>query len=157
MRIVVRRSVGVVMALAMGLNTACYSFVPTVSGASPKSGQIVKVRLNATGTDELARFLGPRVEYAEGMLSEVRPDGSVVVGVTNIRLLDGIDQFWSGQSVVTFAPRQVVEVQARALDKHKTRLATIGSVLGVIAVFALAFASGVSHGAGDTGSTQPPP
>ena len=118
---------------------------------------MVKVRLNATGTDELARFLGPRVEYADGLLSEVRSDGSVVVGVTNIRLLDGIDQFWSGQSVVTFAPRQVVEVQVRTLDKHKTRLATIGSVLGVIAVFALAFSGRGSHGAGDTGSTQPPP
>lgn len=145
------------MALTMGLNTACYSFVPTAAGAAPKAGQVVKVRLNATGTDELAGYLGPRVEYAEGTLSEVRADGSVVVGVTNIRLLDGIDQFWSGQSVVAFAPRQVVEVQARALDKHKTRLATIASVLGVIVIFALAVSTGGSHGAGDGGSTQPPP
>lgn len=146
------------MALSICLNTACYSFVPTAAaGASPKAGQVVKVQLNATGTDELARFLGPRVEYAEGLLSEVRADGSVVVGVTNIRLLDGIDQFWSGQSVVTFAPRQVVEVQARALDKSKTRIATIGGVLGIVAVFLLAFGTRGSHGAGDTGSTQPPP
>ncbi len=145
------------MAVLVVFNTACYTFVPPAQGVSPTVGAPVRVRLNATGTDELARLLGPRVEFAEGTLNEVHPDGSVVVGVTSVRVLDGIESFWSGRNVVTFAPRQVAEVEVRAIDRNKTRAATIGAIVGIIAVFALALGVGGSQGGPDAGSGQPPP
>lgn len=152
-----RRAVGSAMVVVMLFNTACYAFAAPAPGVAPMLGTQVAVRLNATGTDELARLLGPRVEFAEGTLSEVRADGSVVVGVTSVRALDGIENFWSGQNVVTFAPRQVVEVQVRAIDRQKTRAATIGAIVGIVAIFALALGVGGSHGGSDAGSASPPP
>ena len=145
------------MGLAMVVNAACYSFVPAPAGVAPKPGEQVKLRLNAGGTTNLAQFLGPRVEYAEGTLSDVRSDGSIVVGVNSVRLLDGIDQFWSGQSMVTFPPGDVAEVQLRTLDRKKTRIASIAAIVGVIAVFAIALGTGGSHGAPDAGGAPPPP
>jgi hypothetical protein len=145
------------MAFSMVVNTACYSFVPAPQGVTQKIGGEVKVRLNAEGTTELARVLGPRVEYAEGTLTSVEADGSVVVGVTSVRLLDGIDQVWSGRSVVTFAPKHVVEVQVRALDKKKTRVASIAAIVGLVTVFALAISGGGAHGTSDPGAAPPPP
>lgn len=144
------------MGAAMVVNAACYAYVPP-QGVAPTAGTQVRVRLNAAGTAELAQFLGPRVEYAEGTLSEVRPDGSVVVGVTSVRVLDGIQNVWSGQNVVTIAPSQRMEVQVRTLDKHKTRIATVASIASIIGIFALAMVAGVSHGDASPGGTQPPP
>ena len=152
-----RRSVGVVMGALMAVNTACYGYVPPTTGVAPKVGEQVRVRMNADGTNSLANYLGPRVEYAEGTLSEVRSDGTVVVGVNSVRLLDGIDQFWSGQSVVTFPSRYVVEVQVRALDGRRTRIATIAAIVGFLGIFAIAIAAGGIHGGPDAGSGQPPP
>ena len=152
-----RRAVGSLMALLMALNTACYSFVAPASGVAPAVGTQVRLRLNASGTAELAQFLGPRVEYAEGTLSEVRSDGSVVVGVTSVRVLDGVENSWSGQNVVTIAPSQRVEVHVRTLDKHRTRVATVASIASVIAVFALALVGGVAHGDTPGSGTPPPP
>ena len=145
------------MGAIMAVNTACYGYVPPATGVAPKVGEQVRVRMNADGTNNLAQYLGPRVEYAEGILSEVRADASVVVGVNSIRLLDGIDQFWSGQSVVTFPPQYVVEVQVRTIDKHRTRIATIATIVAVLGIFALALAVGGTHGGPDAGSGQPPP
>ena len=145
------------MALLLAMNTACYSFVPMAAGVAPKVGESVKVRLNAEGTTNLAQFLGPRVEYAEGLLSDVQPDGSVVVGVNSIRLLDGIDQFWSGQSVVTFPSKYVAELQRKTLDGRKTRMAAIGGALAIVAIFAIAISAGGAHGAPDSGVAPPPP
>jgi hypothetical protein len=147
---------GVVMAFAMLVNTACYAFVPAAQGVSPKAGQQVRVKLSPAGTESLTQFLGPRVEYADGVISEMRPDGSFVVGVDQIRLLDGVDRFWSGISVVTFAPAQVAEVQIRTLDRSKTRIATIAAVVATLAIFAIAIGLGGAHG-DDTGTIQPPP
>lgn len=152
-----RRAIGVVLGLAMVANTACYAYVPAPTGFAPAPGALVRLRLNADGTTNLAQFLGPRVEYAEGLVNEVRPDGTIVVGVNAIRLLDGIDQFWSGTSVVTFPAPYVAELQRRELDRHRTRIATVGTIVTVIGIFAIALAGGGAHGEPAATGGQPPP
>ena len=138
------------MAGAMMVNAGCYAYVPAPAGAPLAAGGLVKVRLTADGTTNLAQFLGPRVEYADGMLSEVGSDGSIVVGVTSVRLLDGIDQHWSGRSVVTFPAQYVAEVQARTIDKGRTRIAVAATVLALATIVGLAF--GVTAARGDGGA-----
>jgi hypothetical protein len=145
------------MAMLMLLNTACYSYIPVATGVVPAAGDFVRVRLTEAGMSAQANSLGPRVEWAQGMLSERRPDGSIVVGVTQVRLLDGIDRFWAGQGIVTLAPEHVAEVQRRAVDKGKTRTAGIVLAAGLVGVALMALGTGGAGGGTDAGGTPPPP
>lgn len=153
----IRRAVGALMMALMALNTACYSYAPPQTGVAPKVGDAVRVKLSPAGTAELAQFLGPGVGLADGILNEVRSDGTVVVGVDAIRLTMGVDQYWNGNSVIAFAPRHVDQLQVKQLDRRKTRIAAIGGGLAVLAIFALAIAGGGVHGAPDAGGGQPTP
>lgn len=152
-----RRGIGVVLGLLMCLNTACYSFVPVATGAAPKAGDQVRVRLNADGKAGMTSVFGPAVAYAEGTLMSSGDDGSIVVGVGSIRLTEGVDRFWSGENVTAFPSRFVAGVDVRMLDHSKTRAAVIGSGLAVLAIFALALSSGGVNGQPGGGGTQPPP
>jgi len=152
-----RRAIGMVLGLAMLANTACYAYVPAPTGVAPAPGAQVRVRLNADGTANLGQFLGPRVEYAEGFVNEVHAEGTIVVAVNAIRLLDGIDQFWSGASIVPIPPQYVAAIQRRELDRHRTRIATIGTIVAVIGIFALALAGGGAHGEPSAPGGPPPP
>lgn len=153
-----RRLAGCILGICMLLQSACYAFVPVgATSLAPAAGEYVKVRLNAEGSTALAQFLGPRVEWAEGTLAEYRGDGTVVLGVTQVRLFDGTDHFWTGIGRVEITPAQVAEMQRRELNKGRTRGASIaaGAFLLVIALAALS-ASGAS-GDGVDGGTPPPP
>jgi hypothetical protein len=149
-----RRTCGVVLAALMCLNTACYSFVPRASAASPQSGARVRVRLTPAGMAGLAATLGPGVASAEGTLNEANADGSIVVGVTAISLVGGTSQFWNGANVVTFPPDYVAGVDTRMLDRSKTRVALIVGGLAMLGIFVVALGT---SGAGGGGSAGPPP
>lgn len=152
-----RKVCGVVLAVAMGLTTACYSFVPLATGAGPRSGDRVRVRLTSDGTAGLASILGPGVATAEGTLDETHTDGSIVVGVTSVTLTSGINQFWNGANVVAFPSGYVAGVDARALNAQRTRAALIGGGIGILAIFAIALGTSGAGGNGSAGGGQPPP
>lgn len=152
-----RRSAGLVLGALLLLNTACYSYAPVATGVNVGAGTAVRVQLSAEGSQELAGSLGPGTVAAMGMLTERRSDGSVVVGVDAVERLGGARQSWSGVNVITLLPRQITSIDAKTLDKSKTRAAVIGSTLGIIAVFALALATGGVSGSPADGGTQPPP
>jgi hypothetical protein len=154
---VVRRLTAVVMAGLMFLNTACYSYVPLATGAVPAAGDQVRVRLSAAGTSELASALGPSVEWAEGLLSERRADGTLLVGVVQVRLRDGLDRFWSGSNAVAIAPSQFAEVQRKTLDKGKSRMASIVLAGALVAIALVALGTGGAGGGPGDGGPQPPP
>ena len=157
MTVRLRRLAGTVFGALLLLNTACYTYAPVATGVSVSTGTSVRVQLTAEGTQELAGSLGPGTVAAIGLLTERRNDGSVVVGVDAVELLGGARQAWSGVNVVTLLPRQIASIHAKALDKSKTRAAVIGSTLGILAVFALALATGGVSGSPIDGGTQPPP
>lgn len=151
-----RRGIGVLLGLLMSFNTACYAFVPVATGAAPKSGDQVRVHLNADGMAGLTQVLGPGVEYAEGTLVSSGAD-SMIVGVGSIRLVEGVDRYWNGQNVITFPANFVAGVDVRRLDQTRTRVAAIGGGLTVLAVFALALGTGGVKGQPDSGGGTPPP
>lgn len=152
-----RRPMGVALGVLMAFNTACYSFVPVAPGLAPQAGDRVLVRFNADGTSGMTSVLGPGVEAAEGTLAESRPDGSIVVGVGQVKLVGDIDRFWAGQNVVTIPATYIAGVDVRRPDRGKTRAAIIGGGLAIAAIFALALATGGTHGNAPGGDTQPPP
>ena len=145
------------MALLTVANTACYSFVPLAAGVAPSAGEQVRVHLSAEGSAVHAESLGARVQWAEGTMSERRPDGSIVVGVVQVRRMDGSDHFWSGQGVVTLAPAHVTSVQQRKMDRGRTRTAMIALGVGLVAIASLALGVGGAGGGPDGGGTPPPP
>ncbi|MEA3244910.1 MAG: hypothetical protein U9Q74_02010 [Gemmatimonadota bacterium] len=151
-----RRAMGVALGVLMAFNTACYSFVPAAQGLAPQAGDQVRVRFNADGTAGMTSALGPGVEAAEGTLNESRPDGSVVVGVVQVRLTAGVDRFWSGQNVVTIPATYIAGLDVRRSDRGKTRAAIIGGALAIGVIFALALATGGAHGNASP-DTQPTP
>jgi hypothetical protein len=152
-----RRAMGVALGMLMAFNTACYSFVPVAAGPAPQVGDQVRVRFNADGTTGMTPTLGPGVEAAEGTLNELRADGSVVVGVVQVRLVAGVDRFWAGQNVVTIPATYIAGLDVRRSDPTKTRTAVIGGALAIAVIFALALATGGAHGNSPVGDTQPPP
>ena len=95
--------------------------------------------LTPTGTENLARFLGPRVYSADGTVASISPTGDPVVGVTWVQLVDGTRQPWSGEGVVTFPSSAVTAVSIRKLARPKTYMAAalIVIALGAIAVTSL--------------------
>lgn len=157
MTVRLRRSAGIVFGALLMLNTACYTYAPVTTGVSVGAGTPVRVQLSAEGSQELAGSLGPGTVAAMGMLTERRSDGSVVVGVDAVERLGGARQSWSGVNVVTLMPRHIASIEAKTLNKQKTRAAIIGSTLGIIAVFALALATGGVSGSPADGGTLPPP
>jgi hypothetical protein len=156
-RLGLRRAVGGVMAVAMLANTACYSFVPMASGAAPAAAQQVRVVFTAEGTAAMTSTLGPRVVWADGTLSERRPDGTIVVGVSQVRLQDGMDHFWSGTGMATIAPSHVQELQHRRLDKGRTRTALVVLAVALVGIASLALGTGGADGSPDAGVVIPPP
>lgn len=157
MQVKARRWFGVAAAAAMAVNTACYSFVPPGGGIMPAAGEHVRVHLTPEGRDALAQFLGPRVEWAEGTLASRDGDGTIVVGVQQVRLVDGSQHFWTGVGVVTMAPAHVAEVHRRTLDKARTRNLSIAVALAFIGLGAIGLNMGGARGAPDAGGTPPPP
>jgi hypothetical protein len=145
------------MAALMLMNTACYSFVPVSTGVTPASGDYVRVKLNPDGTAAQTGTLGPRVEWAQGIVSERRVDGTLVVGVSQVRLLDGTDHFWSGQGVATLAPGHVAEVQRRSMDRGRTRIAGVAAAVGLGLIAVMTLGLGGAHGGIDAGGTPTPP
>jgi hypothetical protein len=144
------------MAVCMGLQTACYAYIPVATGVASQ-GEYVRVRLSAAGTNSVVQSLGPNVEFAEGTLSGRRADGTIVLDVAQVRLFDGTERFWSGTGRVELAPAQVAEVQRRALDRGRTRTAgvAIGALLLLLALAALN--TGGAGGVPDAGGAPPPP
>ena len=153
-----RRVAGIVTALCMLVQTACYSFVPVAAASAvPAPGEYVKVRLSAEGSAALAQFLGPRVEWAQGTLGESRSDGTVVLGVVQVRLLDGTDHFWQGTGRVEIAPPHMAELQRRELNRGRTRTVSIALAAFLVVIAVAALSTGGAGGAPDGGGTPPPP
>ena len=143
-------------AMALFVDLGCYSFQRPVTAAIP-AGSIVRLRLTAAGTTELARFLGPRVVSAEGTLSSVRDDGALVVGVDWVEIDGGQRQPWTGEGVVIFPRELVAAVDRRTLDRQRSVLAGIALAVGLGVIAAVAMASGGAHTTSTPGGGPPAP
>jgi hypothetical protein len=145
-----RRATLSVGALALLLNTACYAYQRPTTAALP-AGADVRVKLTAEGTQELARFLGPRVVTAEGMLASTRADGALMVAVDWIELTDGQRQRWNGEGQVAIPRDMTTAVDIKTLDRKKSVLVSIVTAAAVFLVATLAIKSGGAHTDGSAG------
>jgi hypothetical protein len=145
-----------VTALAVGvaLASGCYSYLPVT--AAPKAGQRVRIALTPEGSVELTRFLGPGVAEAEGQLSSVSADGSMVVAVDFVRMSNGVRQPWSGEGVVSIPSTYVAHMRERTYLRRQSMVAGAGLTVALVATAIVALRSG-GIGGGGGGPPPPPP
>lgn len=79
------------------LLVGCYTLQPT-GGVTPVLGRIVGLDINDAGRVALGGSMGPSIARVEGRLVS-RDSAEYVVAVTDVHLLGGDDQVWSGETV----------------------------------------------------------
>lgn len=152
----IRRCALVAGSAALAFNSACYAYQP-VTGVPLAEAQRVRLHLTIEGTTELARYLGPRVETADGVLTRIRPDGELGVAVETVQLTDGSSQPWSGEGVVIFPAPYIRRVERSELNRARTTIGALALAGGLLAIAAIALKTTGSQSAGDAGGGSPPP
>ena len=149
-----RRATVTIGAMALLFNTACYSYQRPTTAVMP-AGADVRVKLTAEGTQELARFLGPRVVAAEGALVSTRGDGALMVAVDWIELLDGQRQRWNGEGQVAIPRDMTTAAEIKTLDRKKSVLVSIVVAAALVVIAILAIGGGGAHTTADAGGGAP--
>lgn len=90
------RKVPVVTVLGLVL-MGCYTLQP-IGGVEPKPGAKLAFEVNDAGRVALGGSMGPEIAQVEGILVEKDNEG-YLLAVSNVRLLRGGEQVWSGEKV----------------------------------------------------------
>lgn len=135
---------------------ACYAFVPVSSGASPRVGQPARIHLTAEGTAELARYLGPNVASAEGMVVSIADDRTILLAVETVRQANGLVQPWTGEGAVSIPATYRSEVHERVFQKRRSIVGGSLLALGMISLGVIAL-RGAGSGGGGVEVPPPPP
>jgi hypothetical protein len=112
-------------------------------------GQVVRLALTPSGSQELTSQVGPRVESLDGRVLAAR-DTTLAVSVTQLTRGRAGEEFWPGDSVVV-PVRGVGSLLVRTLDRKRSTLAVGGTL---VAIFVL---RRVVQEAGIFGSGAKPP
>jgi hypothetical protein len=133
----------------VGVTVGCYTLQPT-GGVTPPLGTIVGLDINDAGRVALGGSMGPAIARIEGRL--VSKDSSeYVVAVTDVHLLAGDDQVWSGETVHIKSDYVSSTLERRLSVGRSVALGAIG----VGAVAALAGASLAGFGSADRPTENP--
>lgn len=134
---------------------ACYSYQPVATSATPVVGQDIQVSLTPEGTAELARYLGPGVNRADGRLVSIGNDGALNIAVDYVGMTNGIRQPWSGEGFVTFPTAYLAGVRERKFEKRRTLVGST-ALAGALVGLAIVAIRGGRAGGGDGGGGIPP-
>lgn len=134
---------------------ACFSYQPVAPSASPVVGQDVQVTLTPEGTAELARYLGPGVNRADGRLVSIGSEGALNIAVDYVAMTNGMRQPWSGEGSVIFPKAYLESVRERKFEKRRTIMGST-ALAGVLVGLTIAAIRGGRAGGGDGGGGIPP-
>ena len=153
-----KRPIAVVVTVAALVSSqACYAYLPIETPAAARPTDRVRVSLTPEGTTELARFLGPQVAVAEGDVTALNPDGTMIVAVDFVQQTNGIRQPWSGEGVVAFPPSYRSDVRRRTYLRRQSIVAGSALAAAVLATAVIALRAGGADGGPGGGTVQPPP
>jgi len=151
LRVLLRFTLAAVVA-----TTACYAYQPITAAPAARTGDELRVHLTDQGTEELTRYLGPRVTVLDAQLLRMEPDSTLMLGVSTLHFADGTTYPFTGQAPVSVSRVFIGSVERRTFSRSRTAVATSGVVAGLIAVARAALHTGhVSPGGGPGG--PPPP
>jgi hypothetical protein len=147
-----RRAIaGGTLAALLAAQAGCYTSRP-VSAPGPAAGTHVVATLTATGSEELAGEVGPRVGAVEGVVQRSRGD-TLELGVVRTIGRNGLATPWLGETVRL--PRPVLaELHERTLDRRRSVAAAVLLTAGALL---LARAVGGVVGAEGEGPREPTP
>jgi len=141
------------LALLLG---SCYSYQPIVTASGPRVGDDLRVQLTNQGTEELARYLGPRVTALDAELIRIEPDSAFTLKVSTLHFVDGTSFPFTGDDPVAVSRMLIGSTARRTLSQSRTAVASASLVAGLVAVARAALHTGhVSPGGGPGG--PPPP
>lgn len=116
----------------MSLGAGCYTLKP-VQGVDPKVGEQIAFDITDTGRVALGGTMGPEIARVEGQLVE-KQNGSYLVAVSNVRLLSGTDQTWTGEQV-RLEKNYLGSAYQRRFSKGRTIAFSLVSAGGIAALF----------------------
>ena len=134
---------------------ACYSYQPVAPSATPVVGQDIQVSLTPEGTAELARYLGPGVNRADGRLVSIGSEGGLNIAVDYVAMTNGMRQPWSGEGSVLFPKAYLEGVRERKFEKRRTIFGST-ALAGALVGLAIVAIRGGGAGGGDGGGGIPP-
>jgi len=126
-----------ILITAACLSAACYNYQPLTT-AAPEPGTYVMAVLTDSGSQELARHLGPNVSVVRGRYLG-NSDAGLLVSVSSVEMKRGDQVAWAGETV-TLPASDIAEVQVRRLAKGRSVLLVgvgVGGLVATTAAFAL--------------------
>jgi hypothetical protein len=136
-----RSTVAVLLILGSSLE-GCYTLQPS-SGATPKVGENVAFDVNDAGRVALGGSLGPEISQIEGRVLG-HENGEYVLAVSNIKLLKGGDQVWTGEHV-----RIKSDYVATTYERKFSRPRTIAVSAAGVGLFAFVLSRSIKGGGGE--------
>ena len=149
-----QRASAVLALLSLSFTQACYAYVPPPDGRFMPSNR-VRVALTPEGTRELARFLGPGVYEAEGVVTALDSAETITLAVDFVRLANGIRMPWTGEGVVRFPAPLRQSVSLQTFQRRQTIVAAAAVTAFIVGVGVLALRAGGADGS--AGLPPPPP
>ena len=140
-----RCSLGIVLIASLG----CYAAVPLATPA-PSPGSELVVQLTDAGSENLARFVGPRATEIRGRYLSSSPD-TLRVAVLGVTMRNEEERFWQQEQLGI--PRGAI---ATLREKRLSRPRTAG-VVALAAAAAVLVKIGFGGSPGSSGSHQGPP
>jgi hypothetical protein len=125
---------------AAGTVAGCYNYLP-LGRARLAPSTYLAVTLTETGSEELARYLGPDVLVVRGRFLSAT-EGGLVLSVVSVETRRGHLSPWKGETV-TVPGDFVRRIEERRVARAKTLLFAGASVAGFLAAYA-AFGPGAS-------------
>jgi hypothetical protein len=118
--------------IGMVFLAGCYTLQPV--GTTPPVGSRFAVEITDAGRVALGGSMGPAIDKIEGRLVEPE-NGEFVIAVTQVRMLRGVHQVWTGEHV-RVKKEYVGRTFERRLHKGRTIAFTTALVGGALAVAA---------------------
>ncbi len=114
------------------LTAACYNYQPLTT-ATPEPGTYVAAMLTDSGSQDLARYLGPNVSVVRGRYLGESDRG--LVSVSSVEMKQGNELTWAGEAVALPA-NEIADLQVRRLAKGRSALLVGVGVTGLVATTA---------------------
>lgn len=152
-----RAAAAVAGAVALLVNTACYSYLPP-PGGTLEPGRDARVELTTEGSATLQAAVGPRIRVIEGRVRNADADGNATVDVEQLTSWDGVAADYAGRDPVRIPRSAIARAGIRTLDRQRSWVAAgvIGGVFAIAVVTALAKARSRASGSqGRIGGSAP--
>lgn len=108
-----------ILMTAACLTAGCYNYAPLAT-PSPEVGSYLAVTLNAAGSDELARYVGPNVFVVRGRYLGDN-GGALLVSVSSVETKRGDEVSWKGETI-TLPTDDIASLDVRHLAKGRSLL-----------------------------------